>query len=75
MVLVQKCPFLQLFFLDNIRQEHVFYAILEGENGFLGYKHEQFKMPKNDIFRKGLTHCFGQKMAIFPTFFLCNRGE
>ena len=25
-----------------------------------------------DIFPKGLTHGFGQKMAIFPTFFLGN---
>ena len=69
MVLVQKCPFFQLFFLDNIRQEHVFYDILKGENAFLGYKNKQFKKPKSDLFRKGLTHGFGQKMAIFPTFF------
>ena len=25
-----------------------------------------------DIFPKGLTHGFGPKMAIFPTFFLVN---
>ena len=69
MVLVQKCPFFQLFFLGNIRQPYVFYDILEGENAFLGYKNKKFKKPKSDIFRKGLTHGFGQKMAIFPTFF------
>ena len=68
MVLVQKCPFLQLFFLGNIRQENVFYDILEGENAFRGYKHKKFKEPKSDIFRKGLTLCLGPKMAIFPTF-------
>ena len=71
MVLVQKWPFFQLFFLGSIRQEHVFYDILEGENAFLGYNIKRFKKPKNDIFRKGLTHGFGPKMAIFPiSFFL-----
>ena len=69
MVLVQKCSFFQLFFLGNIRQEHVFYDILEGENAFLGNKQKRFKKPKSDIFRKGLTHGCGPKMAIFPTFF------
>ena len=69
MVFVQKCPFFQVFFLGNIRQEHVFYDILEGENAFLGYKHKKFKKPKSDIFREGLTQGFGPKMAIFPTFF------
>ena len=69
MVLVLKWPFFQLFFLASIRQEHVFYDILEGENAFLGYKNKKFKKPKNGIFRKGLTHGFGPKMAIFPIFF------
>ena len=69
MVLVQKYRFFQVFFLGNIRQEHVFYDILEGENAFLGYKHKKFKKPTSDIFRKGLTQGFGPKMAIFPTFF------
>ena len=59
------------FFLGNIRQEHVFYDILEGENAFLGRKQKKFKKPKREIFRKGLTHDFGPKMAIFPTFFSC----
>ena len=76
MVLVQKCPFFQLFFSGNIRQEHVVYDILEGENAFLGFKNKKFKKPKSDIFRKGLTHGFGPKMAIFPiSLFLCNIGK
>ena len=53
MVLVQKCPFFNLFFLGNLRQEHVFYDILEGEIAFLGYKNKKFKMQKIDIFRGG----------------------
>ena len=76
MVLVKKWPFFQLLFLGNKRQEHVFYDILEGENTFLGFKNKKFKKPKSDIFRKGLTHGFGPKMAIFPiSLFLCNIGK
>ena len=66
MVLVQKWPFFQLLFLGNIGQESVFYDILEGENAFLGYKN---KKSKNWRFSEGLTHGFGPKMAICPTFF------
>ena len=68
MVMVQKCPFFQLFFLANIGQENVFDDILEQKNAFLGYKNKKFKKSKIDIFPKGLTHGFGRKMAIFPTF-------
>ena len=60
------------FFLSNIDQEHVFYDILERKNAFLGYKNKKFKSRKIKIFVKGLTHGFGTKMAIFPTFFLGN---
>ena len=67
--LVQKWPFFQLFFLGNIVQENVFYDILEPTNTFLGYKIKSSKSRKIDIFPKGLTHGFGAKMAIFPTFF------
>ena len=33
------------------------------------------KSRKSGIFPKGLTHGFGQKMAIFPSFFLGNIGR
>ena len=33
------------------------------------------KSRKIDIFPKGLTHGFGPKMAIFPTFFLFDIGQ
>ena len=128
MVLVQKWPFFQLFFLGNIGQENVFYDILERKNCILGYKNTKFRKSKNchfskgvnpwflsknrhfsnfcfrqyrpgkcllrylqnektafqtikkrsskgqifDIFPKGLTHAFGPKTGIFPTFFLAN---
>ena len=47
MVLVQKWPFFQLFFLGNIGQEKFFYNILEGENAFLIYKNKKLKKSKN----------------------------
>ena len=68
MVLVQKWPFFQLFFLGNIGHENHFYDILERKNAFLGYKKKRSKSQKINIFLKGFTHGFGPKMAIFPTF-------
>ena len=68
MVLVQKWPFYQLSFLGNIGQENVFYDILEKKNVFLRYKKKRSKSPEIDLFSKGLTHGFGPKMTIFPTF-------
>ena len=38
-------------------------------------KRRSSKSRKIDIFPKGLTHGFGPKMAIFPTFFLGNIGQ
>ena len=69
MVLGQKWPFFQAFFLGNIGQENVSYDIIERKNAFLGYKKRSLKNRKIDIFPKGLTHGFGPKMAIFPTLF------
>ena len=38
MLLVQKRPLLELFFLGNMGQENVFYDILERKNALQGYK-------------------------------------
>ena len=46
MVLVQKWPFFQLFFLGNVGQENVFYDILERKNAFLRYKNRKLKKSK-----------------------------
>ena len=75
MVLVKKWTFFQLFFKDNIRQENVFYDILEKKIAFLGYKTRTSKRRKIHIFSKGLTHGFDPKMAIFPTFFFFLRNK
>ena len=61
MVLVEKWPFLQLFFLGNIGQKNKFYDILE--------QTRSSKSQKIEIFPKGVTHGFGPKIALFPTFF------
>ena len=51
-------------------QENVFYDILAQKNAFLEQKKtKNSKSQKIAIFPKGLTHGFGPKMAIFPTFF------
>ena len=68
MVLVEKWPFFQIFFLANIGQENVFYDILERKNAFLSYKTKSSKHRKIDFFAKWLSHGFGPKMAIFSTF-------
>ena len=50
----------------------LFYDILERKNAFLAIKTRRSKSRKIEIFSKGLTHCFGPKMSIIPTFFLGN---
>ena len=70
MVLGKKWPFFRVFFLGNIGQENGFYNILEQKNAFLAHKKRSSKSRKIEIFPKGLAHGFGQKMAIFPCFFL-----
>ena len=70
MVLVQNGNFSYFLFSGNIGQENVFYDILQQKHAFLGYKNKKnSKSRKIDIFPKTLTHGFGPKMAIFPTFF------
>ena len=76
MVLVQKWPFFQLFFLGNIGQENVFYDILERKNAFLGYKNKKFKKSKNWHFSKGVNPWFWSKNSHFFNFlFSGNIGQ
>ena len=63
-------PFSNFYFLCNIGQENVFYDILEQKKKpFYAIKIRILKSLKIDNFPKGLTHGFGRKMALFPTFF------
>ena len=68
MVLVQKWPFFQLFFLGNIGQENVFYDILERKNTFLDYKNNKFKKSKNWHFSKGVNSWFWSKNSYISKF-------
>ena len=69
MVLVQKWPFSQLFFLGSIVQENVSYDILEPKNTFLGYRKTKFKKSKNSHFSKGVNPWFWSKNGHFSTIF------
>ena len=69
MVLVQKWPFFQLFFLGNIGQENVFYDILERKNAFLGYKNKKLKKSKNWHLPKGVNPWYWSKNGHFSNFF------
>ena len=54
----------------------MYFMIFYYENKpFYAIKTRSSKIRKIDIFPKGLTHGFGPKMAIFPTFFLGNIGQ
>ena len=77
MVLVQKWPFFQFFFLGNIGQENVFYDILDRKNALLGYKNKTFKKSKNWDFCKGFCKpmVLVQKWPFFQPFFLGNIGQ
>ena len=76
MVLVQKWPFFQPFFLANIGQENVFYDILEQKNFILGYKNKRLKKSKNCHFSKGVNPWFWSKNGhFFNFFFLGNIGQ
>ena len=50
MVLVQKWPLWNFFFLGDIGQENVFDDILEQKNAFLAYKNKKSKKLKNRHF-------------------------
>ena len=76
MVLVQKWPFSQFFFLGNIGQENMVNDILERKNAFLGYKKKKFKKSKNWHFSKGVNPWFWSKNGHFSKFFfLGNIGQ
>ena len=80
MVLVQKWPFFQLFFLGSIGQENVFYDILKQKNAFLAYKNKKLKKSRNSHFFKEVFQTSFPKWVLvqiwpfFQLFFFGNRG-
>ena len=73
MVLVQKWPFFQLFFLGNVGKENVFYDILERKNAFLSYKIKKLNKSKNWHFSKGVNAWFWSKNGHFSNFFFLGK--
>ena len=69
MVLVQKWPFFQLFFLRNIDQKNVFSDMIERKNEFVRYKSEKLKKSKNRYFSSGVNLWFWSKNGHFCNFF------
>ena len=51
----------------------MFQDILEWKKAFLDNKINKLKNSKEGIFLKGLVHGFGQKLAIFPFFFISGK--
>ena len=70
MVLVQKMAIFPTFFFQAIQARKMSFTIFQNEKTpFQAIKTRSSKSQKIDIFPKLLTHAFGPKMAIFPTFF------
>ena len=61
--------FFNIFFLNNIKQDHACYVILELKNAFLVYKIKKFKKSKNWHFPKGVNQCFWSKNGHVSNFF------
>ena len=75
MVLVQKWPFSENFWLSNIGKENVFWDILERKKDCLGYKNKKVKKSKKWHFSIGVNPWFWSKNGHFFNFFLGNIGQ
>ena len=65
-----KMAIFPTFFFQAIQARKMSFMIFQNEKTpFQAIKTRCPKSPKIDIFPNGLTHAFGPKMAIFPTFF------
>ena len=64
------------FFFLAIQARKMSFTIFQSEKTPLqAIRTKSSESQKIDIFPKGLTHCFGPKMVIFPTLFLENIGQ
>ena len=70
MVFVQNWPFLIFVFQAEKAREMCFTIFQIEKTPFQAIKTRCLKSLKIEVFRKGLTHGFCPKMAIFPSFFL-----
>ena len=66
----QKMVIIFNFFFQAIQTRKISFMIFQNvKTPFQAIKRRNSKSRKIDIFPRGLTHGFGPKMAIFPTFF------
>ena len=65
----RKLAIFPTFFLRQYRQGKCLLRYSREKKTFQAIKTRSSKKRKIDILPKGLTHCFGRKKAIFPTFF------
>ena len=72
-----KMAIFPTFIFQEIQARKMSFTTFQNEKtAFQAIKQRSSKSRKIDIFPKGLTHGFGPKMAIFPTFiFLGNVGQ
>ena len=71
----KKAHFSNFFFFRNIRQENVFFDILERKSAFLDYKNKKFEKSKNWQFSKGVNPWFSSKNGHFSNFFFFNKSK
>ena len=71
----KKAIFPTFFFQGNQARKMIFTIFQKEKTPFQAIKTRSSKSQIIDIFPKELTHCFGPKMAIFPTFFLGKFGK
>ena len=72
----QKMAVFLTFLFQAIQAMKMSFTIFQNEKTpFQTIKRRSSKTRKIEIFPRGLTHRFGLKMAIFPTFFLGNIGQ
>ena len=70
MVLVQKWPFLQLFFLSQYRPgKCLLWYSRTKKHLSIGYKNKKSKKSKNWLFSKGVNPWFSSKNSNFSNFF------
>ena len=69
MVLVQKWPFVQLFFFRQYRPGKCLLRYCSTKKAFLGYKNKKFKKSKNWLFSKGVNPWFWFKNGRFSNLY------
>ena len=76
MLLIQKWPFFPVFFFREYRPGKWLLRYSRTKKRLSRHwKQEVQKVEKRSFFPKGLTHVFGPRMAIFPSFFLGIIGQ